>query len=162
MNRQLSQCPYCQSCEIALDDEPRIVFNPVTSSQAPCAHLVWVDGRYSQWERTQYGTSRVIGSTEFGWDHPRLGATVDNTPLTDYLRELANSGRSWAFAPSGPFEVKQISAEEKAKDRKGKEYTLWDIDGWAIFAQNAGAFVTQVPDCLGKQLAGWKIEPEER
>jgi hypothetical protein len=162
MNRQLSQCPYCQACEIALDDEPRIVFNPDAASHVPCGHLVWVDGRYSQWERTKYGTSRVIGSTEFRWDHPGLGGTEDNAPLTDYLRELADSGRDWPFAPSATFEVRQISADQKATDRKGKEYTVWDVDGWAIFAQNAPAFGAQVPDCLRKQLAGLKIEADDK
>jgi len=161
MNRQLSQCPYCQSCEIALDDEPRIVFNPDAPNQGPCVHLVWVDGRYSQWERTRHGVNRVIGSTEFRWDHPGLGATDDNAPLTDYLRELADSGPGWAFAPAGPFEIKQISAEQKAAGPNGKEYTVSDVDGWAIFACDVGAFVAQVPQCLQRQLAGLKIDSEE-
>jgi hypothetical protein len=162
MNRQLSQCPYCQRCEIALDDEPRIVFNPDAANQVPCPHLVWVEGRYSQWERTKYGTNRVIGSTEFRWDHPELGATENNAPLTDYLRELARSGKDWAFAPSGAFEIRQILADEKKTDRKGKEYAVWDIDGWAIFAQDAGAFAGQVPECLAKQLASMKIGADEK
>src|SRR5262249_16769701 len=162
MNRQLSQCPYCQRCETALDDEPRIVFNPDAANKAPCAHLVWVDGRYSQWERTRYGTNRVIGSTEFRWDHPELAATDDNAPLTDYLRDLANAGQGWPFAPSGAFAIRQISADQKATDGKGKEYTVWDIDGWALFAQDAGAFVSQVPECLAKQLADLKIESDEK
>ena len=28
MIRQLAQCPYCKHCELALDDNPQLVFNP--------------------------------------------------------------------------------------------------------------------------------------
>ena len=35
MIRQLA-VPYCNGCEIALDDHPELVFNPATETRAPC------------------------------------------------------------------------------------------------------------------------------
>ena len=31
----------------------RLVFNPATDTRAPCPHLAWVDGRYSQWDHPE-------------------------------------------------------------------------------------------------------------
>ena len=50
---------------------------------------------------------------------------------------------------------------EYRADKKGKEYTVWDIDGSALFARNADAFVAQVPQCLARHLEGLKVKPEE-
>src|SRR6516225_4435557 len=140
MIRQLAQCPYCQKCEVALDDHPRIVFNPDAAGDAPCDHLVWVDGRYSQWELSKLGVSRVIGSTEFRWDHPDFGAVDGEHTLTSFLKELASMGIAWEFAPAEPFVVQEITAEEKATSKKGRQYTVWDVDGAALFARDARAF----------------------
>jgi hypothetical protein len=162
MIRQLSQCPYCKRCEVALDDHPEIVFNPDGPDQAPCEHLIWVDGRYSQWQLSHLGVNRVIGSTEFRWDHPDLGAVDGEHHLTSYLKELVNSGPAWEFAPAAVCDVKQINAEEKAPGpKKGKEHTVWDIDGWALFAQNSAEFLAQLPGCQERQLAGLKMKPSE-
>src|SRR5262249_22679237 len=159
MIRQLSQCPYCQRCEIALDDHPELVFNPDTPGGAPCEHLVWVDGRFSEWEAAAHGANRVIGSTEFRWDHPTCSAVDPQAQLTDYLKELVNSGKAWDFAPADPFEIQTITAEEKAVDARGKERTVWDVDGWAIFARDAPAFAARLPEYQARQLAALRVEP---
>ena len=41
MIRQLAQCPYCKSTEIALDDAPELLINPDSAEHAPCAHLIF-------------------------------------------------------------------------------------------------------------------------
>src|SRR6516165_7907523 len=117
MIRNLARCPFCGGCEIALDDSPAVVFNPGGSPE-PCCHLAWVDGRYSQWERSQQGVDHVIGSTEFRWDPPKPGAVEPTDELLPYLRELVAQGKNWAFAPAVPFALQQLSAEEKATDGK--------------------------------------------
>src|SRR5437016_11666825 len=100
MNRRLAQCPYCNQCEIALDDHPALVFNPDSDSHSPCAHLAWVDGRYSQWEHTPQGLNHVIGSVEFRWDPSVPGAEERTNQLLPYLHELLEAGASWPFAPA--------------------------------------------------------------
>jgi hypothetical protein len=159
MIRQLAQCPYCNRCEVALDDHPEVVFNPDTPEQSPCPHLAWVDGRYSQWERTAHGANRVIGSTEFRWDHPALAAVESQDGLPDYLRELVNAGKGWPFAPAEDFAIALLSAEEKATDRKGKAYTVWDVDGWALYARDPAAFAAALPACQQKWQEGLNVEP---
>jgi hypothetical protein len=158
MIRQLAQCPYCQACEIALDDEPELVFNPDADRHVPCPHLAWVDGRYAQWERTPHGVNREIGSIELRWDPPEPGAEERSDRLLDYLRELANNGPGWPFAPAEPFALQPLSADEKALDPRGHAYTLWDVDGWAVFAQDPAAFWAALPACQEKQLAGLEVE----
>jgi hypothetical protein len=147
MIRKLAQCPYCQSCEVALDDHPELVFNPESERQSPCPHLAWVDGRYSQWEHTGHGANRVIGSTEFRWDPDAPGAAERTEQLLDYLHELLQSGRDWPFAPAEPFAIQTLNAEENATDPRGKSYPVWDVDGWAIFAANPAAFWAALPAC---------------
>ncbi len=159
MIRQLAQCPYCSKCEIALDDRPEVVFNPGGGPPGPCPHLVWLDGRYSQFEMSAHGTNRLIGSTEFRWDHPQFPLIDDRNPLTDYLRELVNRGASWEFAPAEPFAIRPISADEKVRDPKGREHPAWDVDGAAVFAQGAGAFVARLPDYQERQLASLRVDP---
>jgi hypothetical protein len=156
MIRNLAQCPYCSSCEIALDDTPAVAFNPGGSPQ-PCSHFAWVDGRYSQWDRSPQGVDHVIGSTEFSWDPPQeaLERTDD---LLAYLRELVSQGPSWPFAPPVPFSLRQLSAEEKSQDGKGKSHTVWDIDGWAIFTKDPAAFWAAVPGCRQRQLEGLQVD----
>jgi hypothetical protein len=159
MIRNLAQCPYCNRCEIALDDNPALVFNPDTDPQQPCPHLAWVDGRYAQWERSSLGINRVIGSTEFPWNPPDLDAGFVES-LLPYLRELLNSGRNWAFAPAEGFVIRTLSAEEKATDKKGKSYVVWDVDGWALFAENPSAFWAALPACQERQLEALRVEEE--
>jgi hypothetical protein len=161
MIRQLSQCPYCGRCEIALDDEPRQVFNPDGPDNVACEHLVWVGGRYSQWEPTPHGTNRVIGSTEFRWDHRGLREAEDDVTFTDYLRERGSSGRNWEFAPAETFEMLPITADEKAAGPKGRSYTTWDVDGWALFALHADALVARLPGCRDRHLASLEPGPDE-
>lgn len=55
MIRKLAQCPFCQSCEVALADSLDVTFNPDNPVQEACPHLVWVDGRYSEWETNARG-----------------------------------------------------------------------------------------------------------
>jgi hypothetical protein len=187
MIRQLTRCPYCEEGEVALDDQLTLAFNPEGDLPAPCPHLAWVEGRYSEWDRGPHGISRVIGSTEFGWQppgreeepsEPESSATdlPEDPSLTlparmglpgapqmlAYLRELVSSGSEWPFAPSEPFVVQTLCAEEKATDRRGKEYTVWDVDGWAIFAQDPAAFWAALPDCLGRHQASFASGGDEQ
>ena len=39
MIRTIASCPYCRDGVIALEDRPKIVFNPDATKNAPCAHL---------------------------------------------------------------------------------------------------------------------------
>src|SRR3954453_14173344 len=99
MIRQLAQCPYCQNCEVALTDNPEVILNPDAKPPRPCPHLIWVEGRYSQWELSpipgrKTRIPRMIGSTEFEWQHPSLMAREDASDLRKFLKELvgANPG----------------------------------------------------------------------
>lgn len=157
MIRNLAQCPYCKNCEIALDDKPDLVFIP-GGEDSPCAHLAWVDCRYSQWERSEHGVPRVIGSSEFNWYPDAAGDEEQTEPLVPYLRELANQGTAWAFAPDVPFGLATLSAEEKATDARGRSYTASDVDGCAIFAQDPAAFWAAVPACQQRQLSGLNVD----
>jgi len=161
MIRQLAQCPYCNHCEIGLDDHPQLVFNPGSASPTPCQHLAWVDGRYSQWEHTKLGTNREIGSMEFRWDPPQPGAEERTNQLLAYLHELVEEGPGWAFAPSERFVIQVLNAEEKGTDAKGKSYPVWDVDGWAIFAVNPTAFWAALPACQERQSASLEVEEDE-
>jgi hypothetical protein len=158
MIRQLAQCPYCNDCEIALDDSPELTFNPGAARPTPCPHLAWVDGRYAQWEHTSLGSNRVIGSTEFRWDPDEPDAEERTNALLPYLRELLEAGPGWPFGPAEPFVAVPLRAEETATDRKGKTYTLWDVDGWAIFARRPEAFWAALPACQQRQLDALDVE----
>jgi hypothetical protein len=157
MIRQLAQCPYCQRCELALDDNPQLVFNPEGGPPAPCPHLAWVDGRYEQRERTTHGTERVIGSTEFHWDSNGADAEEQIAALLPYLYELLEAGPGWPFAPSIPFTIQRLSAEGKANDSKGKPYTAWEVDGAAVFAQDPTAFWSALPECQERHLKSLEL-----
>jgi hypothetical protein len=161
MIRNLAQCPYCGGCEIALDEAPSVALDPDGAAQ-PCSHLAWVDGRYAQWDRSPQGVNRVIGSTEFRWDPPEPGAAERTDALLPYLKELVNQGPGWAFAPPVPFALQTLCAEEKATDRRGKSFTLWDVDGWAVFAQDPAAFWAALPDCQERQLTALDLGEGER
>lgn len=161
MIRNLARCPYCGSCEIALDDNPTVTFNPGGDQQS-CPHLAWIDGRYSQWELSPQGINRVIGSTEFRWDPPDPGAVERTDALLPYLKELANQGAGWAFAPATPFKLQMLSAEEKSTDQRGRSSVLWDVDGWALFAQDPAAFWAAAAECQQKQLASLEMPRDDR
>ena len=158
MIRQLAQCPYCQLCEIGLDDHPQLVFNPGGDPPVPCPHLAWVDGRYSQWGLTEHGHNREIGSVEFCWSPNEPDRAAGDDPLLPYLRELVRAGSSWAYAPGVPFVVQTLNAEERVADSHGKPQLLWDVDGWAIFASDPAGFWAALPDCQQRQLASFKME----
>ena len=97
MIRHLAQCPYCNGCEIALDDHPELVFNPATDTRAPCPHLAWVDGRYSQWDHPAHGADQMIGSVEFRHDSEER-----TNELLPYLHELLEAGRAGLSARPSP------------------------------------------------------------
>jgi hypothetical protein len=163
MIRQLAQCPYCKQCEIALDDHPELVFNPDSGCTPPCSHLAWVDGGYSLWELSSHGINTSIGSTEFHWQlgGPEADAVVE--PLLPYIHELLEAGVNWPFAPKEPFVVLSMNAEEKKIDpKRGKEYTVWDVDGWAIFAEQPAAFWAALPACQERLLASMDVEDEDQ
>lgn len=157
----LAQCPYCQRCELALDDHPQLVFNPDSGPPAPCPHLVWIDGRYEQRERTRFGTESVIGSTEFHWETPVSVADDRARALRPYLQELLETGAGWQFAPTVPFAIQRLSAEGKAQDAAGKPYTAWEVDGYAIFAHEPATFWAALPACHERHLATMTIDRPE-
>jgi hypothetical protein len=160
MIRQLAQCPYCNRCEVALDDRPALVFNPDRPQQTPCVHLAWVEGRYEQWEKGSHGVHRLIGSTEFRWDPPEPGAAERTEQLLPYLRELVNARAGWPFAPAEPFTVRLLSADEKGTDERGRSYPIWEVDGWAVFAQSPAAWWSALPACQERQLQSLEV-PED-
>lgn len=160
MIRNLAQCPYCKNCEIALDDKPALVFNPGAAGH-PCAHLAWVDCRYSQRELSPQGTTRVIGSTDLQWGAPATFDAERLEALTPYLKELARQGATWAFAPNVPLAQEALSHEEKATGARGKSYTAVEVDGTAVFAQEPAAFWAAVPVCQQRQLAGLNVKGTE-
>jgi hypothetical protein len=156
MIRQLSQCPYCQACEIALDDNPELVLNP-DAGGAPCPHLVWVDGRYSQWELSAPGLVHQVGSIEFHWEHADFSRIDTDGGLGEFMKDLVNSGQAWEFAPKERFQIQQMSADEKATGPKGKSYTAWEVDGQAVFAQDATAFLAVLPASRQRQSSIWNL-----
>lgn len=156
----LARCPYCGTCEVALDDTPAVVFNP-GGDPRPCAHLAWIDGRYAQWEVSPQGIDHLIGSTEFRWNPPEPGTADRVEELLPYLKELANQGSSWAFAPPVPFTLGVLLTEEKRPDDAGRMHTLWDVDGWAIFAPDATAFWAALPACQEQQRESLSVKQGE-
>jgi hypothetical protein len=160
MIRQLARCPYCGTCEIALDDSPSLVFDPDGSAE-PCPHLAWVEGRFSEWEHTEHGTNRIIGSGEFRWDPPTRGAAERTADLLPYLKELLESGPGWPFAPQVPFSIQTLSGEVTAKAPDGKVYPKWDVDGWGIFAEDPAAFWAALPECAARQNAALDVQGGE-
>ncbi len=161
MIRQLAQCPYCNGCEIALDDHPELVFNPATETRAPCPHLAWVDGRYSQWDHPGHGADQMIGSVKFRHDAEGPSAEERTDQLLPYLQELLEAGPGWAFGPAEPHVIQRLSAEEKATDSRGKSFTVWDVDGWAVFARNPARLWAQLPSCQERQLAALEVDEGE-
>ena len=43
-------------------------------------------------------------------------------------------------------------------DKKGKQYLVWDVDGWAVFAEDTAAFWAALPDCRERQLRSLDVE----
>jgi len=158
MIRQLAQCPYCKHCELALDDNPQLVFNPDDSEHAPYPHLAFVDGGYEQRERDKRGIEHVIGSTEFRWLSDSRDTEDRIGSIEPYLRELLESGPAWEFAPPVPFVAQPLSAEGKALDAKGAAYTAWEVDGYCIFAENPATFWASLPACHQRHLASMNLE----
>ena len=153
MIRNLARCPYCGGCELALDERPSLVFNPDKPS-APCSHLAWVAMRFAEFAPNERGVDHLFGSTEIDWDP---GYPMEEEPLREiqaFLRELQIKGAAWPFAPSQPFTIRQLSAEEKKTDAKGHAHPLWEVDGSAIYAADAKAFWDALPACRERQLAG--------
>lgn len=146
MIRQLARCPYCNGCEITLNDSFEVVFNPDSHDRAPCEHLIWANGGCSQWERMLHGVSRVIGSTAIYWSHPCLNASGPSESLVPYMEMLVQSGKGWEFAPLEPFQIQNIN----------EEGTTWEADGWAVFARRPGDFLAAIIECRETQDGVWK------
>jgi hypothetical protein len=158
MIRQLAQCPYCRQCEIAVDETPDLVFNPGSDQPTPCPHLIWLDGPYSWWDLGALGVPRQIGSIDLHWEHPAFTALEPAKLFADYLHELVSSGKEWSFAPAEPFEIADIWADEKATTPKGRSYTLWEVDGHAVFAQDAQAFLAALPGCVERRSQAFEVQ----
>jgi len=153
MARQLTQCPYCHGGMVALDDDLGLAFALDDASAPPCPHVIWVEGRYSQWGLSalpgrKTKIARMIGSNEFAWHHPGVGAMSDPDLIEGYLKELAAAGSSWESAPPVKHTVRAISAEETHTEPDGKTYPNWEVEGTAIFAADAGEFLASLPGCL--------------
>jgi hypothetical protein len=164
MIRQLAQCPYCQNCEIALTDNLEVVFNPDQNPGQPCPHLIWTEGRYSQWESNplpgrKTKIARMIGSTEFEWQHPSLAAQEDAGALWAYLKELVGTDAGRQSAPPEAHSVQPISRDHSITEPDGKVYPAWEIEGTALFAANAAAFMECLPACLDRQSNAWSDLP---
>jgi hypothetical protein len=164
MIRQLTQCPYCQGCEIALTESLEVVFNPEGAGQ-PCPHLVLVEGRYSQWglsplpgRKTQI--ARMIGSNDFSWVHPSLESREDAQDLYAFLRELATTGPGWELAPREEHTVRIISQDHTIRDKHGKSYPDWEVEGTAFFAREPEAFIAALPEYVQRRNAAWTDLPE--
>lgn len=160
MIRQLAQCPYCQSGEVALDDSMEVVLNPDDSSAPPCPHLIRVDGRYTQWGLSplpgrKTKIARMIGSNEFEWLHPDLAARDEAQQFRSYLKELVEAGAGWQFAPAEEHTIRFISRDHKVTDASGKEYPDWEVEGTAVFVRDGKLFIQGLPGCLERQNTTW-------
>jgi hypothetical protein len=146
-----------------LTDNPEVAFNPDGDAQ-PCPHLVWVDGRYSQWVLSplpgrKTRIPRMIGSTEFEWLHPDLASAEDVDRLRAFLKDLASSGPGWGFAPPATHATRPISLDQSTKGPDGKEHPNWEIEGAAVFAREAAVFVASLPGCVADRDASWREPP---
>jgi hypothetical protein len=164
MIRPLAQCPYCQGCEVALSDSFDVVLNPDADPPQPCPHLIWVEGRYTQWGLSplpgrKTKIARMVGSNEFAWQHPGLAARDETGALSAYLKELTGAGGGWEFAPPAAYVVRAILLDEKIKDATGREYPNWDVEGTAVFAAEPEAFLDSLPACAERQNAAWTDLP---
>lgn len=160
MIRQLAQCPYCQNCEIALTDSLDVVFNPDSEAGQPCPHLIWLEGRYSQFALSplpgrKTKIARMIGSNEFEWLHPDPASSADAAPLRNYLKELASAGGGWSFAPAEEHALRFMSADHKITDANGKEYPEWEVEGTVLFAADAPALLRNLPSYVERQSTPW-------
>jgi hypothetical protein len=156
MIRQLAQCPYCEGCEVALTEEMELIFSPDTSPSRPCAHLVWVEGRYSQWGLSplpgrKTKIARRIGSSEFGWQHPTLAGHDDVQELMAFLRDLLTAGGDWQFAPNETHAVRIMSADHNVTESDGRVYPDWEVEGSALFATDPARFIASLPACRERQ-----------
>lgn len=158
MIRQLAQCPYCETCEIALSDSLQLVCNPETSCQ-PCSHLVWAEGRYSQWERRPLPGRKtkmphMVGSTEFEWQHPLLAGHEDPAELRAFLQELVAAESDWEFTPPARHLRRSISRDQTVTEDR-RVYPDWEVEGVAVFAEDTEAFVVSLMDCIMRQREAW-------
>lgn len=163
MIRKLADCPYCQKCEVALTDNLAVAFNPEQAPPLPCPHLIWIEGRYSQWERSplpgrKTKIARIVGSTEFEWQHPGLVVGDDAHAIQAYLKELVTAGGGWELAPSERHTVRVISADHNVSEN-GKSYPDWEIEGTALFADNPLTFIESLPASQARWSAAWKNLP---
>jgi hypothetical protein len=160
MIRQLTQCPYCQGCEVALSESLDIVLNPDGAAPQACPHLIHIEGRYSQFALSplpgrKTKIARMIGSNEFEWLHPEVSVREDATQIRTYLKEMAGAGGGWSFAPAEEHSLRFMSVDHKITDAGGKEYPEWEIEGSALFARDAQAFLQSLPACVQRQNATW-------
>lgn len=156
MIRNLTRCPYCGGCEVALDDSFAVVPDPDGAAR-PCPHLAWVEGRYSQFDQSPQGVDHLIGSTEFRWHPPGPNMAARAEELLLYLKELTLQGPRWAFAPPVPFVLQTLTADRKRSGEDGEVHTLWDVDGWAIFAHSPGAFWGSLPECQSRMRKSLQV-----
>lgn len=162
MIKQLAQCPYCEKCEIALSDNLQLVCNP-EMSRLPCVHLVWAEGRYSQWERRPIDGRKtkmphMIGSTEFEWQHPLLAAHEDAAELRAFLKERVAAESDWEFMPPARHQLRSISRDQMVTEDHCV-YPDWEVEGVAVFAEDAEAFVGSLPDCIARLHQAWAEAP---
>ena len=73
----------------------------------------------------------------------------------DHARDPDNPLNSLGRTDEGPFG--KLNAEERATDGKGKSHLVWDVDGWAVFAQDPAGFWAQLPACRERWLASLEV-----
>jgi hypothetical protein len=154
MIRQLADCPYCGGCEIALTDNPDVAINP-DKAGGPCPHLVWVAGRYSQYQLSPIAgrrtkVARMIGSTEFEWVHPDLTADDADPRLSAHLRQWTAGDQ----LPAAAHRVQAISRDQAVTEADGRSYPSWEIEGIAVFAEDAATFLNGLEASLDRPGAG--------
>ena len=159
MIRKLAQCPFCNACEITLDDQPSLVFNP-DGPPKPCPHLAWVEVRFAEFVVNEHGANHMIGSKDMTWapDFPMEEELAHE--IHAFLNELVLNGSDWPFAPSAKFVLKPLSADEKTTDAKGHAHPVWEVDGCAIFAADSKAFWALLPACRERQLKALDVQDE--
>ena len=89
-------------------------------------------------------------------------ASYNGTPTPQRLAaqfdELGgNIGRE--HSPGGAHSVQPISRDHTITDANGKTYPDWAVEGTAVFAGDAAAFVGSLPACLERRNATFEEPP---
>jgi hypothetical protein len=110
---RIAHCPYCHQGDVYLDcQDAEVLFGIEGEREAPCPHLVVVDGTCRAWDYRPDGTSKIDWSSGFGWRHPLFFEMGSSDYLSDYLCEFSNTREGWEGAPAGRHHVIDVNIEE--------------------------------------------------